>query len=186
MVLLKVQETLLNVKKMNHHEDFEFGILECLNPEFLEDNLYRGEIISTGFSNKAFPFIRYKVGDVGIWSTNNCVCGRMSKVLKSIEGRVEDYVVAPEGGRFMRFDYLFKDTDTIKEAQVLQVEKDLLVIRVVQKSGYSKKVEEEIEKNIKKYISTGFRVSFEYLDQIPRENNGKFRAVKSMMNNNLK
>jgi phenylacetate-CoA ligase len=169
----------------NHHEDFEFGIMECVDPEVLENGDTRGKIICTGFSNHAFPFIRYEVGDVGVWAAPDfeCPCGRKSPVLKRIEGRVEDYVLTPEGKKIMRFDYLFKDTTQIKEAQVVQEKLGELTINIVKRENYSDTIESKLKSDIKEWISPSMNVNFKYFIKIPRESNGKFRAVKSLIKN---
>lgn len=168
----------------NHHVDFEFGIMECHEPEILDNGNRRGKIVCTGFTNKAFPFIRYEVGDIGIWESEDyeCPCGRKSPVLKRIEGRLEDYILTPEGKKMMRFSYLFKKTPQIKEAQVVQKKLGQITVRIVRRNGYSVKTEDKISQIVAEYISPELDVEFEYLTEVPREENGKFRAVKSELN----
>jgi len=162
-----------------YHEDFEYGILECVNPELLGDGSIRGNIIATGFGSYAMPFIRYDVGDVGTWVTTNCKCGRRSKTLIRVEGRTEDYIITPEGRKIMRFDYIFKDTHSIKEAQVVQRELGSLCLRVVRRSSYSISDEEFLREEINRRVSAKIKVKFEYVEEIGRETSGKFQAVKS-------
>ena len=163
------------------HEDFEFGILECDQAQTAENGDRRGTIVATGFAGFAMPFIRYQVGDVGTWQAAPCSCGRHSKVLSRIEGRVEDYVVTPEGRHILRFDYIFKDTHHVREAQVVQDRPDGIRIVVVRRTGYSTDDEALIREEIRRRVSERLQVSFEYVDEIPREANGKFRAVKSLL-----
>jgi phenylacetate-CoA ligase len=164
-----------------YHEDFEFGILECVDPRQTEDGRTTGRIVCTGFASPDTPLIRYDVGDVGVWERAGraCECGRHSAVLTSIEGRRDDYVVTPEGGRIMRFDYLFKDTVKIREAQVVQRDPGSIVLRIVRRDGYSTRDEAELRQQVRDWISPTLGVTFEYTDDIPRLANGKFRAVIS-------
>jgi len=163
------------------HEDFEFGILECNRNEKSEENESKGEIIATGFANYAMPFIRYKIGDVGIWLNTKCRCGRNSKVIKAIDGRTGDYVITPEGRRLRSFSYVFRDIKNVKESQIVQKELGKIMIRIVRRDKYSKKDEEAIIIGIKKWISPELEVEFEYLNEIERESSGKFKAVKSLL-----
>jgi phenylacetate-CoA ligase len=163
------------------HEDHEFGILECGNPETADDGGQRGRIIATGFASYAMPFIRYDVGDVGNWRPDACTCGRHTKVLSRIEGRVEDYVITPEGRRIMRFDYIFKDTNNIREAQVVQTQAESIQLRIVRRAGFSMRDETLLRDEIKRRVSPRLKVSFEYVDEIERESSGKFRAVRSLI-----
>lgn len=171
-----------NASRCEHdlfHEDFEFGILECVDPVELSDTERTGRVVATGFSNYGMPFIRYDVGDTAIWQDTKCDCGRESTVIKQIEGRVEDFVITPENRKISRFDYIFKDTGGIKEAQIVQKNRGSIIIRIIPREYYSQDTEGLLRKEIRARISSTIGVQFEYVDSIPREANGKFRAVIS-------
>lgn len=165
-----------------YHEDFEFGILECHNPTYNEDGTMTGEILATGFTNLAMPLIRYRVGDTATWGNVPCDCGRKSRTILKIDGRNEDYVITPEGTKIQRFDYIFKETRGIKEAQVVQKELGAIIIRIVRRTEYDQlKVEQSLLYEIRNKISPTIQISFEYVEQIEREKGGKLRAVKSYL-----
>ena len=162
-----------------YHEDFEFGIMEGI--ESAPDEAARS-ILCTGFACNAFPFIRYEVGDTAVWSDQRmCPCGRNSRMLLRIEGRKDDYIVTPEGTRIMRFDYLFKDALNVKEAQVVQRQPGEITILVVRRARYSAKDEHDLRRDIRSWVSPTLTVQFEYVNEIPRQPNGKFRAVVSQL-----
>ncbi|MEN3334563.1 MAG: hypothetical protein V7641_3928 [Blastocatellia bacterium] len=163
------------------HEDFEFGILECGNAERIDEQTQQGRILATGFASQAMPFIRYDVGDIGTWQFCDCLCGRQSNVLNRIDGRIEDFVITPEGRRILRFDYVFKDTQNIRDAQVVQREASGICLRIVRRAGYSLADEELLRREIRDCVSVRLAVEFEYVDEIEREPNGKIRAVKSLI-----
>lgn len=56
------------------HEDFEYGLLECVYPEVQEDISVRGKILCTGFVNFDFPLIRYEIGDIATWAPDHFRC----------------------------------------------------------------------------------------------------------------
>ena len=58
-----------------------------------------GHILITDLKNKVMPFIRYKIGDVGRFHKGKCSCGRES-IRITVEGRLEDLIVAPNGRVF--------------------------------------------------------------------------------------
>lgn len=163
-----------------YHEDFEFGVLEGV--ELSPGNPARS-ILSTGFGCEAFLFIRYEVGDTGVWQQDGiaCACGRHSKTLLRIEGREDDYVITPEGARIMRFDYIFKDAMNVREVQMVQENMGEVTARVVRRAGYGMNDEAEISREIQRWISPRLRVRFEYPAEIERGSNGKFRAVVSQL-----
>ncbi|MEZ4407171.1 MAG: hypothetical protein R3A52_11915 [Polyangiales bacterium] len=166
-----------------YHEDFEFSVLECVDPEPLPDGRTLGKIVCTGFSCWEFPFLRYEVGDWGVWSREDdpCPCGRHSRAIERVEGRADDYVLTPEGSRIMRFDYLFKDSHEVRECQVVQERLGEIVLRVVRRPGYSVADERALLDEVRRWISPSIEVRFDYVPVIAREASGKFRAVKSCL-----
>ncbi|WP_288260257.1 hypothetical protein [uncultured Prochlorococcus sp.] len=165
----------------NYHEDSEFSYLECLDKVQNKDGSYTGKVIATSLINNSFPFIRYQTGDTATWAPNNfkCPCGRESKVLLRIEGRIEDYVLTSDGNKFMRFDYLFKETSSIKEAQIYQKEIDYITIRYIPRDDFKKDDLEKIRKLSSEYISPLLKINFEEVNEIERTKSGKFKAVIS-------
>jgi phenylacetate-CoA ligase len=165
----------------NYHEDWEFSLLECVDPQPSPGGGICGRIVATGFANDAFPFIRYETGDYGVWMPDDyrCPCGRQSRVIKAIDGRVEDYVVTPEGLRVMRFDYLFKETEGVKEAQVVQSRLGEIVIKIVPRARYTNADAALIVQGVRDWISPTLDVNIELVDHIERSASGKFRPVCS-------
>lgn len=166
-----------------YHEDFEFGLLEPYNSEEISENEIRGEILTTSFCNVALPLIRYQVGDVAIWSSLECKCGRHSAIITNIEGRLEDAILTPEGLRISRLDGIWEDTDNVLEAQILQDKIDHVVLRVVKSQSFSPKDEEKILKNAEMCLSSKITVDIKYIEssQLEKTNAGKFKAVVSLL-----
>lgn len=169
--------------RMLYHEDFEYGTLECVDAEPLEGGEIRGRIVATGFSSRGFPLIRYDVGDIGVWAAPGfrCACGRASRVLTRIEGRVDDYVITPEGRRVMRFDYLFKDTTGIHEAQIVQERPGEILIRVVVDPARAEREMKTVRELVAEWISPRLGVRFDVVRELPRRPNGKLQAVVSLL-----
>lgn len=179
-----LSEGCCNISKCDqgyYHEDFEFGHVECLDPEILPDGRIRGKIIGTAFDNFAMPLMRYDTGDIAIWMPEDfkCPCGRNSTVIENIEGRIDDCVELNDGRKIMRFDYLFKGTDSIKEAQVCQYEKGKVVIKLVIRENHNEETNEKIRADFKKMICPETPVLIDIVDHIKKSPSGKFSAVKS-------
>ncbi len=169
-------------REMVYHEDFEFGVIERLEAHRV-DGMVEGNLLCTGFATPDFPLIRYEPGDIGVWEARAraCECGMESPSLVGIMGRMDDYVITPEGARIMRFDYVFKHTENIRECQVVQDQVGEIRLRIVRRPNYGTADERLLEAEIRKWISLTLRVRFEYVTEIERESNGKFRAVKSLL-----
>ena len=82
----------------NFEIDQDFAYTELIN-----NNNNERKIIGTNYSNIAFPLIRYDTGDVALVDEND-----NDKIL-SILGRVEDYIILPNGVKLGRLDHIFKD-----------------------------------------------------------------------------
>ena len=145
-----------------------------------------GAIVVTDLTNYGMPFIRYKVGDVGIPSANLCSCGRSLPLMESLEGRVADYVVTPDGSLISGIsltENFAMQLPEIKQLQIIQEKKDFMVFKVVRGETFSAGSEEKI-KNLA-LERFGPQVSFkcEYVEYIPQEANGKYRFCISKVKN---
>lgn len=160
------------------HLDMEFGIVEVEATEETEDWV-RGALLVTGFANDATPFIRYRIGDVGTRSKHPCPCGRAGEVFLDVDGRIEDYVVTPDGRWIGRMDHVFKEQLEIAEAQILQEDASAIEVRIVPRSGFDAAAEASVLQEIRSRLGDEIRVDLKRVREIPREANGKFRAVKS-------
>ena len=90
-------------------------------------------IVGTNVTNRAFPLIRYDVGDIAQVSGQTCDCGRPGRIIDAIDGRREDYVVLPSGAMVGRLDHIFKDQVRVREAQIYQPDLRRVVLRLVQR-----------------------------------------------------
>lgn len=169
----------------NYHEDFEFCHIEVIDGVQEKDGSTTGKLVGTTFHNEALPLIRYETGDLATVANENfkCECGRSSRVILNVDGRVDDYVLLPNGQRVMRFDYLFKDTFEVIEAQVVQKEKRVLdIIAVLSNDGDQYAFENKVSSHFKEYITTSMTLRFSYVERIARTSTGKFKAVVNELN----
>lgn len=139
-----------------------------------------GRLICTVFGNSATPFIRYDVGDTVVVSGNQtCACGRNGLILEKIVGRVEDYVLTPDGRFVGRLDHLFKDATHVKLAQIVQDDIDSIRLRIVKDLGYDHDDERRILKEARLRLGAEIKVELEYVSEISRTRTGKFPFVVS-------
>lgn len=137
-----------------------------------------GALVCTGLLNEDMPLIRYRTGDRGALSSKreSCQCGRSMPLLGQIEGREDDVLWTVDGRRIGRLDPLFKDDLPIQEAQIVQEALDRFRVRYVPTSAFRSTHEDEIVKRLRARMGH-VHVVLESLDAVPREPNGKFRAV---------
>ncbi|HAP99101.1 MAG TPA: CoF synthetase, partial [Rhodospirillum rubrum] len=53
----------------------------------------RGELVLTTLRKRARPLIRFRVGDIVSFTSEPCACGRTSKRLLGVHGRVDDMLI---------------------------------------------------------------------------------------------
>lgn len=168
-------------EKGEYHLKSEYSFVEILN----KDNQAckpgeTGRIVSTNFANKAFPLIRYDVGDVvKVAADQDSKCGKNGMIIEYIWGRIENYIYTPEGYMVGRLDHLFKDVLNVKEAQIEQRDVKEIIIRITPGDDYTKDDESAILKEARKRLGSSIKILFEYVDYIPRARSGKFRFIIS-------
>ena len=140
-----------------------------------------GRLICTGLLNADMPLIRYEVGDRGALAPQNmpaCACGRTLPRLHSVEGRLDDVVITPDGRRIGRLDPVLKADLPVREMQIVQESVDGLRVRVVPGAGFTPAHEQSIRRRLRQRVGD-MTIEFDYLPQLPRGANGKVRFVIS-------
>ena len=160
------------------HVDEDFGLIE-----FVKDEGDAYKLIATGLANEAFILLRYQVGDTVALPTagTNCTCGLPGRIVESIDGRIEDYVITPKGARIGRLDHILKDMLTIRECQIVQEKNDAVQFRVVRGMEYSTKDEEKLRFEAAKRLGEDMHIDIVYVDELERTSRGKLRFVVSRM-----
>jgi phenylacetate-CoA ligase len=157
------------------HVDEDFAPLEFVP---VSGNTYN--LGGTNYSNPATPLLRYETQDlVTVEPDAACTCGRAGRVVESLDGRIEDYVVLEDGARIGRMDHVFKDMVNIKEAQIYQRSRGHMMIRVVRGRGYSIRDEEDLLREARKRVGDGMKIEVSYVEALPRTATGKLRLVVS-------
>lgn len=164
-------------KDGNLYVDEDFSVVEFIP---------RGEssysIIGSSLSNWAMPLLRYDTGDQAIIdkskSRHNDIGGR---IVEKINGRTNEFIILEDNSRVSSaaLSLVFKDIVSIREAQIVQKERNYIVIRIVKTDTYSVIDEEKTTKNIKERLGRNVKISYEYVDKIPRTKNGKMQLVIS-------
>jgi phenylacetate-CoA ligase len=163
------------------HLKMEYSYVEVLNVENKPCGPGEtGRLVCTGFGNDAFPLIRYEIGDVvTVAESQQCPCGRSGLLLKSVLGRVEDYVVTPDGRLIGRLDHIFKEAGNVEQAQIVQHSVHEVTLRVVRGPHFTAHDEEVVLAAARNRLGQSIGIRIEYVESFPRTKNGKFRFVDS-------
>lgn len=138
-------------------------------------------IIGTSLSNWAMPLLRYDTGDQAYISRSKSEGEIGGRVIKKILGRTNEYVILNNNSRISSaaLSLVFKDISSIRESQIIQKEKTSILVRIAIMDDYSFKDEDKITKGLKERLGTDMKVLYEYVNEIPRTQNGKIRLVIS-------
>jgi phenylacetate-CoA ligase len=140
-----------------------------------------GEVVVTDLINRSMPLIRYKNEDIATPAAGACSCGRGLPLLASVEGRVLDMIVGPEGqllaGEF--FPHLLKDYPTVVRYQVHQDRSRAITLRLVAGEGFEAGTPALVEHTLRRFLGERADIRVEVVDDIPLTPGGKHRVTIS-------
>jgi phenylacetate-CoA ligase len=140
-----------------------------------------GEIVVTHMATGRFPFIRYRTGDVGVLDDRRCECGRGLPLIKEIQGRTTDFVVAQDGTVMhgLALIYVVRDLPGVAKFKIVQESVDHTKVLLVAGPSFDRDVTERIRAGMARRLGSGVRIDVEVVEDIPPERSGKFRYVVS-------
>ena len=143
-----------------------------------------GEIVVTHLATRDFPFVRYRTGDVGVLAAPDdapCACGRTLPVLKEVQGRSTDFIVARDGTVMhgLALIYIVRDMPGVAGFRIDQESLDLTRVKVMTEPGFPADGDARIRAGMKARLGESVEVVVEHVAQIAAEGSGKFRYVVS-------
>jgi len=140
-----------------------------------------GEIVVTHLATEDFPFVRYRTGDVGILAHEPCTCGRGLPVLKEVQGRSTDFVIAKDGTVMhgLALIYSLRDLPGVQRFKIEQMSLDETRVRLIADESFTAAAEQRIVRDFKARLGDGVRVVVDRVDALESEASGKFRYVVS-------
>ncbi len=140
-----------------------------------------GEIVVTHLATSDFPFIRYRTGDIGTLSTEQCSCGRGLPILKEIEGRSTDFVIAADGTVMhgLSLIYILRDIPGMKAFKVIQENRELTKVLLVTEPPFAVSMIDKVIAGFKQRLGSSVEIQVQLTDTIPAEKSGKYRYIVS-------
>jgi len=140
-----------------------------------------GEIVVTHLATRHFPFIRYRTGDVGVLDDQLCSCGRGLPLLKEVQGRSTDFIVAADGTIMhgLALIYVIRDVEGVDNFKITQETLEYTRIELMTSEAFMPESIEIIRKGINQRLGDGVKVDVDLVDNIAAEASGKFRYVIS-------
>ncbi|MFI1772654.1 phenylacetate--CoA ligase family protein [Thalassobellus citreus] len=143
-----------------------------------------GRIVITSLYNKAHPFIRYDLGDIGTLSR---LSTPEKPILKKLIGRTNDIAVLPSGKKAagLTFYYITKtiieNDGNVKEFIIEQLKLDTFKISYTSQTNLSEENFNNIKSAVSKYLEPNLIVLFERKQLLERSKSGKLKQFKSYL-----
>lgn len=139
-------------------------------------------MVITSLYNKASPFIRYDIGDIGVLSKKSTL---QKPILEKLIGRTNDIAVLPSGKKAagLTFYYITKsiieDNHNVKEFVIIQKEKSVFKVNYVAENKLFDTQRDEIKKAMIAYLENGISIEFEKFEKLQRSKSGKLKQFTS-------
>ena len=197
-------ETQFGVPVVNEYGASELDLIAFQNPqdewqvnsetlyvEILDEhnnvlpNGEEGRVVITSLYNKAHPFIRYDIGDIGILDEQSTA---KKPLLKKLIGRTNDVALLPSGKKSpgLTFYYVTKsiieDDGNVKEFVIKQTKIDTFDIEYVSEKALTLTQIQAIEKAITTYLESGLTFNFLRRETLERSKSGKLKQFVSLLN----
>ncbi len=143
-----------------------------------------GRVVITSLYNKAHPFIRYDIGDIGILDEKSTL---KKPILKKLIGRTNDIAILPSGKKSpgLTFYYITKsiieDDGNVKEFIIKQTKIDTFEIEYVSRFVLSESQIATIEKAITTYLENDLTFTFLRKEKLIRSKSGKLKQFISLV-----
>jgi phenylacetate-CoA ligase len=170
-------------KHENYHINSDCCIVEFVKNGEKVSSGEKGEIVVTGLFTFAMPFIRYKLGDVGVSTDEECSCGRGLPMMKSIEGRIVDSIVLPNGKIVSPYvlTCIIENISGINRYQIIQERNNLITLKYIKNENYSEETNDKIKIELQKILGKDIFINPIIVNELPKDKSGKFRVVKSLI-----
>jgi phenylacetate-CoA ligase len=198
-------ESVLGTRIINHYTHWERSgsILECEQGKLHAQEDYghhelldaegnpvgpgqEGEITVTGLHNRAMPLIRYRTGDIGVWGTGTCSCGRSFPIIDRIQGRAVDTLIRKDGvlvpGRAVT-NVVSRELQDARYVQMVQKKAGELIVKIVPAANFSEMTTKGIVRDVQGLLDQQMDVQVEIttLENLIRNPQGKLREYVNLM-----
>jgi phenylacetate-CoA ligase len=141
-----------------------------------------GEIVVTHLATRDFPFIRYRTGDIAVRDPRPCACGRGLPLLREVQGRANDFLVAADGTLMQSaaLTYVLRELAGIESFKIVQETLALTRVLLVVQAGFDRAAADRaIIAGFRSRLGESVEVRIDYVDTIPAERSGKYRYIIS-------
>jgi phenylacetate-CoA ligase len=116
-----------------------------------------------------------------VLDNKTCSCGRGLPLLREIQGRSTDFLIAQNGTVMhgLALIYILRDLPQVRNFKIVQESLDLTRVLLVLAGGLGSELTDEIVRGFKARLGQEVEIVIEEVAEIPAEKSGKFRYVVS-------
>jgi phenylacetate-CoA ligase len=162
----------------NYHVFSDYCIVELIDKSGKNINKEGqiGELVVTGLKSFIFPFIRYKTGDLGIYTIEKCKCQREYPMIKSIIGRINEYIITKKGDLIHLNEinqFIAENSIHIKKWQFIQEKEGYIILSIIVDNKFSKNDLERLINNFNKKYFNEFTLTVKKVNDIIQAGSAK-------------
>jgi phenylacetate-CoA ligase len=168
----------------------EYGYAEVVQPDgtpVTSENEV-GELVGTGFYNRAMPLIRYKLDDWGQIQNGNCSCGRNHKFLTNLEAKRVVNLIVSNRDHFISTTAIFIRggiLDNVERFQFYQEKKGELILKIVKGKNYKDRDTQNIMAELNNQIGDSVDIRMAFVEEIPLTEAGKQKILEQKLDIDL-
>lgn len=170
-----------------YHVIPEYGIAEIIdqNGNSTKNSGDIGTLYATSLTNYIFPFIRYDTEDIIEYSGKLCKCGRSFSTIKSIQGRIQEFLVDGNNIKMSLTGVIgalhstvFKN---IEKFQFYQEKIGETILKIVKRDSFTNFDENNILETLYSKMGKNINIIIKFVDEIERTSRGKFVWVEQKL-----
>lgn len=163
------------------HVSADHLVLETLDEQGRPVKGVSGDVIVTDLHNYGMPMVRYRNGDRATYNPDSCSCGRGLPILSSVDGRILDTIVTPDGrlvpGEF--FVAVMIGFPSIEKYLIVQTAPDEIQVQIAPKGRITHAECEQLRRAMIAGVGDATRLVVDERDSIPPSRSGKRRVTVS-------
>lgn len=186
-------ETQFDCKVFNRYGSREVGLIamECQHacmhinsPDVIVDvqrsnGSSVGELLVTQLNNHAFPFIKYRIGDLGSIAVERCECGRHLPILHDLRGRTTDFILTTDGRHIHGewFTHLFYDVAGVALFTFRQIAKQDYIFEIQRDDGFNPQAFSQAVEKARSKLGSASSIGVKFVKSFAMSSSGKHRFV---------
>jgi phenylacetate-CoA ligase len=148
-----------------------------------------GRIVVSNLVNRATVLLNYAIGDMGSLATGPCRCGSALPVLQNLEGRVDDFILAPDG-RLIHPRLIwraFASRSDVLQYQFVQRMTDGFELKIIagDRNAYERVISDIIS-DLRSTLGKSAKIEAAYCEKIERSAGGKLRPVMPLIGKRIR